>query len=418
MGEYFDVAVIGGGAAGLASSCTAAAAGCRTVLLERGERVGRKLLVTGNGKCNLTHEPMTDGYYGSDPARIAAIAAGCTVEQTLNFFRSIGLVTRTDREGRVYPYSEQASAVLDVLRAACATRGVTERCGFEAARLEPLKTGFRITASDGQQVQARTVIVACGGPATPANGGTDSGFRLLSPFRLQTAPLHPALVPLRTDPARTRALKGLRVKCAVTLMQGDRSIHREEGELQFGDGLLSGICVFQLSRRVPNAPKVGEWSLLVDLLPDWPDPIDFLLRRADALADCPAENAFTGVFHKKIGYELLKEVGADLRGTVGDLPLSVWRKLAERCRAWLFPVLGTAGFASAQVSAGGILLREVTDSLELKRVPGVLVCGEMLDADGICGGYNLQWAWSTGLSAGRRAAEICGKTGWNEDFSI
>lgn len=423
MNTEWDTAVIGGGASGLTAACIAAAAGCRVILLERGERVGRKLLVTGNGKCNLTNrsEGGTDCYFSETPECVRQLRRRCTTEQTLHFFRSIGLLTRTDSAGRVYPYSEQASAVLDVLRAACRMHGVEERCAFEVVQIKPVNGGFRLFSSDGTCIAARTVITACGGPAAPANGGTDSGIRLLCGLGHTAVAPRPALVPIRTDNRLTRPLKGLRVKCAVTLLHGTKPLRRETGELQFGDGQLSGVCIFQLSRQVPAAPKNGEWTVSIDLLPDWDgEPLDLLADRAARFADYPAETSFLGLFHKKIGYELLRIAVPDVaHRTVGDITAAELRRLAQLCRAWPFPVRGTGGFSVAQVTAGGIRLTEFTADLESRRVPGLFACGEILDADGICGGYNLQWAWSTGLLAGRGAAKACGKTGWNEnDFSI
>ena len=424
MTNQWDVAVIGGGASGLAAACTAAAAGCRTVILERGARVGRKLLVTGNGKCNLTYDGAgaPDAYFSETPARAAEIRNRCTPAQTLQFFRSIGLLTRTDDSRRVYPYSEQASAVLDVLRAACQAHGAAERCEFDVVRVEPQDGGFWIVGADGAWVTARAVIAACGGSAAPANGGTDSGFRLMRALGHTVVAPHPALVPLRTDGALVRPLKGLRVKCAVTLLHGAQRLRREVGELQFGEGQLSGVCIFQLSRQVPTHPNPADpWSVAVDLCPDEPgDLARFLTERARILADCPAESAFLGVFHKKIGYELLRGVVPDIaHRTVGSIPAAAWRVLAQRCRAWTFPVYGTGGYAAAQVTAGGVRLTELTLDLASQRVPGLFLCGELLDADGICGGYNLQWAWSTGLQAGRGAAAVCGRKIRNaQDFSI
>lgn len=419
MTNQWDVAVIGGGASGLAAACTAAAAGCRVGILERGARVGRKLLATGSGKCNLTYGGADAArcYFSETPDRAAAIRAACTPAETLAFFRSIGLLTRTDDAGRVYPYSEQASAVLDVLRTACRTRGAAERCEFDAAEIAPVRGGFRIRAADGAAVTARTVIVACGGPAAPANGGCDGGLRLMRALGHTIVPVRPALTPIRTDEAMVRPLKGLRVKCAVSLMRGKDVLRREVGELQFGDGQLSGVCIFQLSRLASDAPG---GAVAVDLLPDWDgDLYAFLTARARMLRGSPAESAFLGLFHKKIGYELLRGVVPDIaHRTVGGISDAEWRALALRCRAWMFPVRGTGGFAAAQVTAGGVRLTELTAQLESVRVPGVFACGEVLDADGICGGYNLQWAWSTGLQAGRAAAARCGKAVRTVDFSV
>lgn len=417
MHTEWEVAVIGGGASGLAAAVRAAQLGCRTVILERGERVGRKLLATGNGKCNLTNAQaaqITGHYFGTHPERVEQALAHCPPSETTAFFRAIGLLTRTDAEGRVYPYSEQASAVLDVLRNAAQNAGVREQCGFEVCAIERVRDGFVLHGANGMRTTARAVIAACGGPAAPSNGGTELGATLLRAMGHTIIPQRPSLTPLRTDERLTRPLKGLRVKCAVALQSNGKTVQREHGELQFGDGQLSGICVFQLSRKagecLQSAQKV---TLSVDLLPELSEQetAALLEQRAAQLAQLPAEMYFTGLFAKKIGYELMRLCVKDLsHRTVGTLTAQERAQLAARCRAWAFPVTATGTYAAAQVTAGGARLDQFDmRTMASKCVTGLFACGELLDADGCCGGYNLQWAWSSGLLAARGAAAFCGK---------
>ncbi|MBQ9082445.1 MAG: aminoacetone oxidase family FAD-binding enzyme, partial [Clostridia bacterium] len=209
----WDVAVIGGGASGLAAACAAGQAGAKTVILERGDRVGRKLLATGNGKCNLSNAVAHDlrCYFSQTPDNVRQVLTRCPPEKVLQFFRAIGLLTRTDSEGRIYPYSEQASAVLDVLRTAAESRGVSEQCNFDVQQVRRANGRFLLQSKSGETVTARSVIVACGGPAAPANGGTDAGLTLLRSMGHPVTVLHPSLTPLKTDDKLTRPLKGLRV---------------------------------------------------------------------------------------------------------------------------------------------------------------------------------------------------------------
>lgn len=417
MRIQWDIAVVGGGASGLAAACIAARCGCRTVILERGQRVGRKLLATGNGKCNLSNVKATSpegAYFSETPEQIAPVLSHCTPEQTLHFFRSLGLLTRTDNEGRIYPYSEQASAVLDVLRAAAQTHGAQELCEFEVSRIRPVEGGYLLQRADGTTLSARAVIVACGGPAAPANGGTDAGIGLLRSLGHASVPLRPSLTPLKTEERLTRPLKGLRVKCDVSLLQGEQIQARETGELQFGDGQLSGICIFQLSRKAGELlHKKQPVSISVDLMPALaPGDFETILATRAPLPDAlPAEAFFTGLFAKKIGYELMRPLVPELsHRTIGSLTDAERIALAKRCRDWRFPVTGTGNFAAAQVTAGGIRLDEFDPAtMASRRAKGVFACGEVLDVDGLCGGFNLQWAWSSGLLAGLGAAARCGK---------
>lgn len=416
MHTEWDVAVIGGGASGLAAACAAGQQGAKTVILERGDRVGRKLLATGNGKCNLSNTAAgnPDCYFSENRDFIGRVLVHCSPDQVLRFFRSIGLLTRTDSEGRMYPYSEQASAVLDVLRSAAETRRVTELCNFDVQQVRKNNNMFVLRGKDGQTVSARAVIVACGGPAAPANGGTDAGAALLRALGHPVTSMRPSLTPLKTDEKLTRPLKGLRVKCSVTLMQGARPVGTETGELQFGEGQLSGICIFQLSRKagVLLAQGAKDVYISVDLMPGFaPEETRSLLNTRRSMKTRTADAYFTGLFAKKIGFELMRGCVADpAKRTIGELTSKELAALAERCRDWRFPVTGTGTYAAAQVTAGGARL----DCFDPKtmaslKMPGLFACGEVLDADGLCGGFNLQWAWSSGLLAGLGSAAYCGK---------
>jgi predicted Rossmann fold flavoprotein len=411
----WDVAVIGGGASGLAAACAAGQAGAKTVILERADRVGRKLLATGNGKCNLSNAAANDlrCYFSETPDAVRQVLTRCPPEKVLQFFRSLGLLTRTDSEGRIYPYSEQASAVLDVLRTAAEVRGVAEACNFDVQQIRRTNGRFLLQSKTGESITARSVIVACGGPAAPANGGTDSGLNLLRSMGHPVTTLHPSLTPLKTDEKLTRPLKGLRVKCSVTLMQGSRAVASEQGELQLGEGQLSGICIFQLSRTAGALLAKGARDLFisVDLLPGYtPEETRALLNTRRSLRSCTADQYFTGLFAKKIGFELMRGIVSDpTKRTVGDLTATEIAALAKRCRDWRFPVLATGTYANAQVTAGGARLDSFDGAMQSKKVPGLFACGEVLDADGLCGGFNLQWAWSSGLLAGMSSAAYCGK---------
>ena len=415
--EPFGVAVVGGGASGLAVAICAAQQNPRggVVLLEKQDRVGKKLLATGNGRCNLSNRfaQKEDCYFGGR-AFAKRVLETVSPAETLHFFHSLGLET-VEEEGRLYPGGEQASAVLDLLRAGAAVRGVTEQTGFPVESAEARGGVFLLRSAAGT-VSARKLVIACGGAAAPALGGSMSGYELLGAFGHRRTRVYAALCPVKTEEARVRALKGVRCKAKVTLLADGMPVAAEQGEVQFAQGALSGICVFQLSRFAGEfftsgtvcGKKQKALSLSLSLLNRSEQEVAAMLTdRRSLLQSLPAEQFLTGVFHKKIGFELLRTMVGGLSGkTVGELSDRELAALSRLICDWRFPVTGASGFAQAQVTAGGVETDGFSPlTMESTRVPGLFACGELLNVDGICGGYNLQWAWSSGILAGRSAGK-------------
>lgn len=396
------VAVIGGGAAGLAAAITAAEAGHAVTVLERQGRVGRKLMATGNGRCNLSNLNWgPENYHGQDPAFALPALAAFPPAAALDFFRSLGLLTAAEPSGRVYPFSDQAGSVVDVLRLTAAARGAELRTGAEVLALERAGDGFRVRLA-GETLTAERVIVCCGGLAGEKLGGTRSGYVLLSSLGHRRTPLHPALVQLRTDPTYVRALKGVRAQAAVTLAAGGVPVASSSGEVQFTDYGISGPAVFEISRAASSA--AGDVTARLDLLPGLPrgELEGLLARRAEDLPGLPLENLLTGMLHNRLGQTVLRYAGFGLAGTADGLAGADLGRIAAAVKDFTLPVTGTLGFDAAQVTAGGMDTAEFDpDTLQSRLVPGLYAAGEVLDVDGDCGGYNLQWAWASGRLAGR-----------------
>ena len=392
---YCDIAITGGGASALAAAVEAARGGAYVCVLERLGRVGKKLLMTGNGRCNLSNERASAESYMGDAALIAPVLDG--FGDIREFFTSMGLYTRSDSEGRVYPMSNAAPAVLDALRLECARLGVTELCDFEAVSIDRDKT-FTITAADGRRLQARKLIFAFGGRAAPRLGTDGSAFKLLKPFGVGTAPLSPALSPLKCSASELRSLKGLRASAAVRAYRGAKLLAESRGEVQFGEGVLSGICVFDLAAHSPD-------ELSLDLMPEYSENelLDILKNIADCRADAPIEDGFTGLFQKRIAQCLIRRVSQiPLAAPCSELFPDTLQSLAAVIKAWRFPV-GGGDWEKAQTTRGGVIAEELTPGLELKKLPGAYACGEAVDVLGPCGGYNLHWAWASGRQAGYSA---------------
>ncbi len=395
----YSAVIVGGGAAGL----TAAVFLARelqdpgsVLLLEKQPRVGKKLLATGNGTCNISNIHATPARYHGAPALAGAVLARFSPANTLSFFKTLGVECVTRPDGKCYPASEQASAVLDCLRLELAALGVEERCGTAVTGIEKKKDGFTLHTSTGE-VRAETVLVCPGGAAAPSLGGSSDGYALLTALGHTRTPLFPSIVQLRTDTTYVRAMKGIRVDAAITVVSPQGSA-QDRGEVLFTDYGLSGPAAMQVSRIAADweRQKRGECTAFLDLFPDRDqDELYALLKQRTALPGRTGENFLTGLLNKRVGQTLLRSVNKPLTEPVSSLTDDDIKALATRMKRWAFPVTGTQGFGGAQVTAGGIRADEVDpDTLQSRRIPGLFLAGEVLDVDGDCGGFNLQFAFS------------------------
>ena len=404
-----DVLIVGGGASGLAAAIELKRhTNLCVVVLEKLDRVGKKILATGNGRCNLLNEKATPEDY-NDPDFVEKVFSAYDVQSDMDFFRSMGLLTVTDEAGRVYPRSTAAASVLDVLRLECARLGVEFRLSEAAASIRK-KDGLYVV----NDIAAKTVIVACGGKAAPAQGSDGSGYALLQHFGHKISPLYPALVQIRTQVDFVKPLKGLRTTAALSLKEKGGSLHRTKGELLFTDYGLSGIAAMELSRFAKEGTAVG-----IDFVPELSkeDLLSYLRTVRDRNPERPLEQYLVGILHSRIGQALLKDsLNVRLSAPCGSLSDAQLKALAGAIKHTSIPVLGTKGFPDAQVTAGGAVVSQFTDTLESKLSPGLFACGEILHIDGRCGGYNLTFAWSSGRLAGRSAALRCGKDYWKRDL--
>lgn len=390
------ILIIGGGASGMMAAMTASENPENEILLlERQARMARKLLATGNGRCNLTNRNLTvDRYHGQQPGFCAYALRAFGVEDTLAYFRSLGLLTVTEDSGRVYPRSDSANSVADVLRLPLEQReNVTIVTGAEVTSLQRKNGEFTAVAGDTAYLGDR-VIVCAGGCAGGKLGGTDSGYQLLSSFGHTRTKLRPSLVQLRTDTTFVRSLKG--VRCEVEVRHAGQ---KRRGELQFTDYGVSGPVIFELS-----AFAAAEEELIVDFLPELTEAeiLQMLSRRAGAMPALKAEDLLTGMLHNRLGRTVLRSSGFSLEEACGAFAQEDLARIAKRIKYFPIRVFGTMGMDGAQVTAGGIRTEEFDETtMESRLCRGLYAAGEVLDIDGDCGGYNLQWAWSSGRLAGQ-----------------
>ncbi len=396
------IGIIGGGASGMAAAI--AASDCpdtQVILFERQARVGRKLQVTGNGRCNLTNLHADISRYHGDDAEFAHPALHkMSVEKTLAWFRNLGLYTVAENSGRVYPYSDQANSVVDVLRFALERTNIQQKLGFEVGRIKKVDGGFSVESKD-EKVFCHKVIVACGGLAGTKAGGTMAGYKLLRSLGHHITKLRPNLVQLKSGWKGCGALKGVRAGCHAAIYH-DGILHSESrGELQFTEYGLSGPVIFEVCRDVCLG---GEWVCKLDFLPDMEEDTLFseLVRRKKT--NLPVEELLTGILHNRLGRVLTGAAGIRGGGQIADLGEEQLREVCHIAKGLEVSLTETLGMDSAQVTAGGAVTGEFDpETMESRLVPGLYACGEVLDIDGDCGGFNLQWAWSSGSLAGRSA---------------
>ncbi len=396
------VAVIGGGASGMAAALTAAEGpGCRVVLFERQQRLGRKLLATGNGRCNLTNTAASPiCYHGEEASFVRPALERFGPQETLDWFRSLGLMTVEEYGGRVYPLSNSANSVLDVLRFALDRAGVEQRPACPVHELLRFGKGFRLV-TEGGTFDADFVIVACGGCAGGKLGGVSDGYQLLRPLGHRRTRLFPALVQLVTSTNYTSALKGIRCRATVTLCAGSAVLAGSQGEVQFTETGVSGPAVFDVSRAASvGGPGLDLHLCFFDMSER--ELAGELARRQAFLPQLPATEIFTGMLHNRLGRMVVRYSGLSADRTLSALSEQQLAALARAALDFTLPVRGTEDFDHAQVTAGGVMTAHFDpETLESRIVPGLFACGELLDVDGDCGGYNLQWAWSSGRLAGR-----------------
>lgn len=400
MKQHYDAIIIGGGASGLMCAIAAKRKNPRmsVAIIEKNDRVGKKLLSTGNGRCNLTNANVApDKYVGNGAKKlVGAVLQKYNVQSLLDYFGTLGLLTSKDSEGRYYPLSRQASTVLDVLRFNCEALGVEMICG-EAVTKVAAEKGFSVTTKQNVYT-AKKLVIAAGSPAAPKLGGSRSEALFL---RHKAAPFSAALCPVTVRSDILKPLKGLRVQAEVKLESDKGIIKAERGEVQFNEDNLSGICVFDLSLFAKPDMRIS-----LDLLPDISEKelYNILTKNKELFANHTIDNLLTGILQKRMAQAVLKSAGVkDFSrscSTLGDGELG---SIAKTAKSLCFTVTGNAGFDRAQACRGGVLCGQIDPvTMQSLLVKNLYFCGEALDVCGECGGYNLHFAFAGGIIAGER----------------
>lgn len=406
------VIIVGGGAAGLFAAIIAARQGAKVTILEKNQRVGKKILATGNGRCNLTNVNMEiSHFHGQNPKFAYSALKTFDKDQTIQFFEELGITHKVEEGGKVFPYSNQASSVLDVLRYEIERLGIETIVEAEVKEIRNKKKGFELLSKDGQKFFAERVILSTGGKAAPNLSSNGAGYILAQKLGHTLVEPFPALVQLKLAEPFLKQIKGIKFVGRAELILHGKSQAQEEGEILFTDYGISGPPILQLSRlAADNLRKGREVWLKVVLIDKWsPEELSqYLENRWTANPSKSLFFSLVGFINKQLIPVLLKEAGiADINKPVAEISNREKNSIKEILQGWRFKVVGTNNWAQAQVTAGGIDVREVNPAtMESKLVPGLFFAGEVLDIDGDCGGYNLQWAWSSAYLAGTNAANL------------
>lgn len=403
-----NVIIIGGGAAGLTAAINAAGNGASVTVLEHKDRVGKKILNTGNGRCNITNDIMSpDKYYGDESSFAWRVISECGNREALNFFSGLG-VTYKNRDGYIYPRSEQASSVLDLLRAACAALKVNIVCDSDIKKIDFQDNDFSVETSKGAFKSDR-LILAAGGMSYSSTGSDGSAYKFLKGTLHRITPMVPALTGLISCEKIFKSIAGVRCFADVGFTVGSREVYRESGELQLTDYGCSGIPIFNGSRFVSRGLYEHKKCYIdVDFMPEY--SIDNIT--ATILENISSNPSFTayemliGMINKKIAQFILKRSGIERSVLSGSLKEKDVNKIVFNIKNFNTEIIKVNSFDRAQVTCGGVVTDDICpDTLESKHIKGLYIIGEMLDVDGMCGGYNLQFSWSTGILAGRHSAK-------------
>ena len=401
------VAVIGGGVSGMTAAIAAAEKGARVIILEHKDRIGKKILSTGNGRCNFTNTCQEPIHYHSEaPLFPWEIVGKEGAQAVISFFLALGVYSR-NRNGYIYPSSDQASSVLEAFRMELDRLEVEIRTGVHVREIRPKKRGFAIRTDSGD-IGADSVILCTGSRAAPSTGSDGSGYDLARQMGHTLIPVLPALVQLRCGDSFFKAIAGVRVNGTVSIWADGECVAKDTGEIQLTDYGISGIPVFQVSRYASKALYQNrEVRAELDFMPDFTEEQTgaFLSARAKTRPDKPAEMFLIGLFHKKLSDLWIRLSGIPRDKKAGQLAEEEIGRLVSLIKKFSVCVTATNPFTQAQVCCGGVNTAEVDpDTLESRCVPGLYFAGEILDVDGDCGGYNITWAVLSGHRAGENAA--------------
>ena len=405
-----EIIIVGGGASGIIAALTAKNLGSDVAILENNNRIGKKLLTTGNGRCNIANRDIfMERYHSENPNFFEPTLNSFSLSHTTNFFQELGLPLVTLEEGKMYPMSLQSSSVIDILKASLEEKQIPVYLDTKVLDIKKINNYFKLYTNTSNEYECERLILCCGGKSAPGTGSDGSGFSLSKKLGHSIIEPIPALVQLKLNYSKLKALSGVKFDGMAEIYINNKPSKKEFGEILFTDYGISGPPILQLSREASYALSKGKRvSLKVDMMHnlDKSQLKDFFENHWGVFGYRSAHDSFIGIINKKIIPVLLKESGLDnIHKSCWELTWSEKDKIYSLLKEWEFDVIGTNGFNNAQVTAGGVNTLEVhPNTLESKLVSNLYFGGEILDVDGDCGGFNLQWAWASGVIAAKSAS--------------
>lgn len=406
-----SIIVIGGGASGMVAAISAARLGAQVTILERNPRVGKKILATGNGRCNFTN--INDDikfFHGTNPRFAFGALSKFSVYDTIEFFDYLGIEHKVEDNGKVFPMSDQASSILDVLMYELNETGVSFVCDAFVKSISKVNNTFNVEVESGEIYHSDSVIIAAGGRAMPSSGSDGSGYDLAIMTGHTIVDTYPTLVQLMLEGNYFKRIDGVKIVGTAEIMYNNKSVAVDRGDILFTNYGVSGPPILQLSRTAGELLNSGKDVYVKIIIMDnmsREELLDIVNKRFQSGINKPLDFSFVGLINKRLIPVILAEAGiSDIRRTVSELPYKQRDRIIDILTDWRFKIRGTKGWQSAQATAGGVDTREIDGStMESKVLKGMYFAGEIVDIDGLCGGYNLQWAWSSGYVAGQSAAQ-------------
>ncbi|CFX42568.1 FAD-dependent pyridine nucleotide-disulphide oxidoreductase [Syntrophomonas zehnderi OL-4] len=409
MKKNKQVIVVGGGAAGMIAAISARRQGADVTILEKNPRIGKKILATGNGRCNFTNINADAGYYhGNNPKFTYSALSQFTADDTILFFEKLGIAHKVEEFGKVFPMSDQASSILDVFLYELNELGVNIVCDAQVKDIRK-NDKFSVALVGGKIYKGDRVIITTGGKAMPASGSDGSGYDLAARLGHTIVDIFPALVQLKLESPFLKRLDGVKFVGTAEIIHNNKSVAKDRGDILFTDYGISGPPILQISRKAGELLKAGQEPFLKITIMDTmsKDELRKLLKKRWQISSSkPLDFSLVGFINKRLIPVVLMEAGiSDVGRPVANLSAKEQERIIDLLIDWRFRIRGTKSWPSAQVTAGGVDTREINqDTMESKLVKGLFFAGEIIDIDGQCGGFNLQWAWSSGYIAGQCAA--------------